>query len=268
VILAAAGPVEVTAGLLLLLLAAGMLAGWLDAVVGGGGIIQLPVLMLVPGISPVQALATNKVGSIAGTTVSAVTYLRKVKPDKSAALPAAALALVGAVLGAMLATVVPEALFRPLILVVIVGVALFTLLKPSLGAEAMLRFPPDSVRHHATAWGLGFVVGVYDGVLGPGTGSFLVIGLVALLGFSFLQASASGKIVNWATNLGALLFFVPAGHVIWPLGLAVAVGNITGGWLGARTAIRLGSGFVRIVFIVVAGLLVLTMGWDMLSAVL
>ncbi|WP_363316568.1 TSUP family transporter, partial [Brevibacterium sp.] len=146
-ILAAAGPVEVTAGLLLLLLAAGMLAGWLDAVVGGGGIIQLPVLMLVPGITPVQALATNKVGSIAGTTVSAVTYLRKVKPDKSAALPAAALALVGAVLGAMLATVVPEALFRPLILVVIVCVALFTLLKPSLGAEAMLRFPPASVRH-------------------------------------------------------------------------------------------------------------------------
>ncbi|WP_291792410.1 TSUP family transporter, partial [Brevibacterium sp.] len=110
-------------------------------------------------------------------------------------------------------------------------------------------------------------LGVYDGVRGPGTGSFLVSGLVALIGFSFLQASASGKIVNWATNLGALLFFVPAGHVIWPLGLAVAVGNITGGWLGARTAIRLGSGFVRIVFIVVAGLLVLTMGWDMLSAV-
>ncbi|WP_051298039.1 TSUP family transporter [Brevibacterium album] len=262
------GGVEVTLGLVLLLLAAGLVAGWLDAVVGGGGIIQLPALLLVPGITPVQALATNKVGSIAGTTVSAATYLRRVSPDKSAALPAAGLALVGAVLGAMLATVVPEAVFRPVILVVIVGVALFTLLKPSLGAEAMLRYPPDSKRHHATAWALGFCVGVYDGVLGPGTGSFLVIGFVALLGFSFLQASASGKVVNWATNLGALLFFVPAGHVVWPLGLAVAAGNIAGGWLGARTAIRLGSGFVRIVFIVVASLLVLTLGWDLLASVL
>lgn len=265
---AARGDIEVTVGLVLLLLAVGLVAGTIDAVVGGGGLIQLPALLLVPGISAVQALATNKVGSIAGATVSSLTYLRRVRPDRSATFPAAGFALIGAVLGAMLASMVPEALFRPVILVVLVGVAAFTLLKPTLGQEAKLRFPPDSAAHHSTAWVLGFVVGVYDGVLGPGTGSFLVIGFVALIGFSFLQASASTKIVNWATNLGALLFFVPAGHAVWPLGLALAVGNLTGGYIGARAAIRLGSGFVRIVFVVVVGAMVLSMGWSMLSTVL
>lgn len=260
--------IEVTVGLLLLLFAVGLVAGTIDAVVGGGGLIQLPALLLVPGISAVQALATNKVGSIAGATVSSLTYLRRVTPDKSATFPAAGFALVGAVLGAMLASLVPEALFRPIILVVLVGVAVFTLLKPTLGQEAKLRFPPDSAAHHSTAWVLGFVVGIYDGVLGPGTGSFLVIGFVALVGFSFLQASASTKIVNWATNLGALLFFVPAGHAVWPLGLALAAGNLMGGYIGARAAIRLGSGFVRIVFVVVVGAMVLSMGWNMLSGVL
>ena len=259
--------IRVTLGLVLLLLAVGLVAGTVDAVVGGGGLIQLPALLLVPGISAVQALATNKLGSIAGTAMSSATYLRRITPDRSATLPAAGLALLGAVLGAMLAAIVPEALFRPIILLVLVAVAVFTLLKPSLGQEAQLRFPPDSAAHHGLAWTLGFLVGIYDGVLGPGTGSFLVIGVVALVGFSFLQATASAKLINLATNLGALLFFVPAGHVVWSLGLALATGNLVGGYLGARIAIRFGSGFVRIVFIVVVGALVLSMGWDVLSGV-
>lgn len=265
---ATATAVDVTLGIVLVLFAVGLVAGWIDAVVGGGGLVQLPALLLVPGISAVQALATNKVGSIAGTTVSSVTYLRRVRPDRSATFPAAGLALVGAVAGAMLAAFLPEHILRPAILIVLVGVAVFTLVKPTLGQEARLRFPPDSAAHHSTAWALGFVVGVYDGALGPGTGSFLVIGFVALIGFSFLQASASSKIVNWATNLGALLFFIPAGHVVWPLGLAMAVGNLLGGYIGARTAIRLGSGFVRVVFILVVGGMVLSMGWSMLSGAL
>ena len=265
---AAGSAIEVTLGLILLLFAVGLLAGWIDAVVGGGGLVQLPALLLVPGISAVQALATNKVGSIAGTTVSSLTYLRRVTPDRSATFPAAGLALVGAVVGAMLAALMPEEVLRPAILTVLVAVAVFTLMKPSLGAEARLRFPPDSAAHHTTAWALGFFVGIYDGALGPGTGSFLVIGFVALIGFSFLQASASSKVINWATNLGALLFFVPAGHVVWSLGLAVALGNLMGGYIGARTAIHLGSGFVRVVFIVVVGAMVLSMGWSMLAGAL
>lgn len=260
------GPVELSLGIIGLLLLAGLVAGWIDAVVGGGGLIQLPALLLVPGMSAVQALATNKVGSIAGTTASSITYLRKVRPDKSVVIVGALSALCGAVLGATIASIVPEWLFRPIILAALVGVGVFTLLKPALGAEAQLRFAEQPVKHHGVSWMLCFTVGVYDGALGPGTGSFLVIGFVALIGFSFLQASASAKVVNWATNFGALLFFVPTGHVVWQAGLAIAVGNMTGGIIGARTAIKRGSGFVRVVFIVVLGILIVSLGWQTLQA--
>src|SRR5699024_3911768 len=185
--------------MLLWLLAAGALAGWIDAVVGGGGLIQLPALLRVPGMSPVQAGATNKIGSIAGTTASAITYLRKITPNRSATIPAAAAALLGAVAGARLATLLPAGQLPPLIRLALIGVGLFPLLSPSLGAEASLRFGESSKRNHALSWLIGLIIGVYDGVLGPGTGSFLVIAFVMIIGFSFLQASAMAKVINWAT---------------------------------------------------------------------
>lgn len=265
---ALAGGLDVTATMLLLLLAAGALAGWIDAVVGGGGLIQLPALLLVPGMTPVQAVATNKIGSIAGTTASAVTYLRKISPDKSATIPAAATAFLGAVIGAKLATLVPSELFTPLILAALIVVGFFTLLNPSLGADASLRFGADSKRHHALSWLIGFVIGIYDGVLGPGTGSFLVIAFVSLIGFSFLEASASAKVINWATNFGALVYFVPDGQVVWLLGIVVAIGNVLGGIIGARTALKQGSGFVRIVFVVVVSAMILKLGWDVVSGLI
>lgn len=250
---------------LLALFAAGLVAGWVDAVVGGGGLIQLPALLLVPGITPLAAVATNKVGSIAGTAVSATTYMRRIPPDLSAVIPAAVCAFLGAVGGAMLAASVPEALFTPIILAALVLVAIFTLLKPSLGAEAALRYPERSRRYHAYSWLIGGLVGIYDGVLGPGTGSFLVIAFVSLIGLSFLRASAQAKIINFATNVGALAYFIPQGHVVWEYGLALAAGNVLGGWIGSRTALRRGSGFVRIVFLVVVGALIVRLGWDFVS---
>lgn len=260
--------IDVTLPMLLWLLAAGVLAGWIDAVVGGGGLIQLPALLLVPGMTPVQAVATNKVGSIAGTTASAVTYLRKITPDRSATIPAAATAFLGAVFGAKLATLVPGAFFTPLILAALIGVGLFTVLNPSLGADATLRFGESSKRHHGLSWLIGLTIGVYDGVLGPGTGSFLVIAFVSVIGFSFLQASATAKVINWATNLGALVFFIPDGQVVWALGLVVAVGNVLGGIFGARTALKKGSGFVRVVFVVVVSAMILKLGYDVISGLI
>lgn len=259
------GSIDVTLTLVLLLLAAGLLAGWIDAVVGGGGLIQLPVLLMVPGITPVQALATNKLGSIAGTTASALTYLSRVRPDKSATIPASVTALLGAILGARVATLLPTSVFEPVILTALIAVAVFTLLKPQLGLAAQLRFGEHSKRHHAISWLIGLLIGFYDGLLGPGTGSFLVIAFVSIIGFDFLHASAMAKVVNWATNLGALLYFVPSGHVIWALGAAVAAGNVIGGFIGARTAIRFGSGFVRVVFLIVVSALILTLGFDFLA---
>ena len=260
--------IDVTLGMLLWLLAAGALAGWIDAVVGGGGLIQLPALLLVPGMTPVQAVATNKVGSIAGTTASAVTYLRKITPDRSATIPAAATAFLGAVLGAKLATFIPSELFTPIILAALIGVGAFTVLNPSLGADASLRFGESSKRHHGLSWLIGLVIGIYDGVLGPGTGSFLVIAFVTVIGFSVLQASATAKVINWATNFGALVYFIPDGQVVWALGLVVAVGNVAGGIFGARTALKKGSGFVRVVFVIVVSAMIIKLGYDVISGLI
>jgi uncharacterized membrane protein YfcA len=245
---------------LLLVLLAGLAAGFIDAVVGGGGLVQLPALLLVPGISPVEALATNKLGSIFGTTTSAVTYYRRVHPDLRTALPMAGIALVGSFCGASIAALLPAAVFKPVIVVALAGIGAFTLLRPSLGDVTALRH--TGRRHHGTAAGIGAVIGFYDGILGPGTGSFLVFAMVSLLGYAFLQASAKAKIVNVATNLGALLFFVPHGAVYWALGLALGAANMAGGYLGARTAAARGSSFIRVAFLVVVSVLIVRLGWD------
>jgi uncharacterized protein len=254
---------EIAAGTVALLVLAGFVAGWIDAVVGGGGLVQLPALLLVPGLSPVQALATNKLAGIMGTSVSAVTYYRRVHPDLRTAAPMALAALGGAAGGALLASSLPAEVFRPVILVALVAVAVYTVARPTLGRATSLRWAGG--RHLAGAVLLGAAIGFYDGLLGPGTGTFLVIGLVAVLGYAFLEASAKAKIVNAATNLGALAVFALQGAPLWKLGLAVGAANIAGAYLGARMAVAKGSRFVRVVFMVVVGGLILRLGWDVLA---
>ena len=237
-------------GIVVALCAAALLAGWVDAVSGGGGLIQLPaLLLLLPGATPAQVLATNKLSSVFGTAVAAETYRRRVHPDLRTALPMAVAALAGSAGGAACAALLPREVFRPLVLVLLVVVAAYTLLRPRLGREQQLRF--SGSRHLAAAVGAAVGIGFYDGIFGPGTGSFLVFAMVGLLGYSFVQASAKARIVNLATNLGALAVFIPQGAPMYRLGLAMAVCNVAGGWLGARTAIVRGSGFVRVVFLVV-----------------
>ena len=253
-------PEGLTPAVLVLVLAAALAAGFVDAVVGGGGLLQLPALLLVPGISPVQALATNKLASIFGTTTSAATYHRRVRPDLRTALPMAAVALASSFAGATVASLLPASVFKPVIVVALVGIGLFTLLRPSLGEVTALRH--TGRRHHGTAAAVGAVIGFYDGILGPGTGSFLVFAMVSLLGYDFLAASAKAKIVNVATNLGALLFFVPAGAVFWGLGVLLGAANMLGGYLGSRTATARGTGFIRVAFLVVVTVLVGRVGWD------
>jgi uncharacterized protein len=237
-------------------------AGWVDAVVGGGGLIQLPALLLGlgPGTAAVHSLATNKIASICGTTTSAVTYYRRVRPDLRTALPMAAWALVGALLGAAIALVLPSSAIRPVVIVALAGVLVHTIRRPGLGATTALRH--SGRRHHATAGAIGFVIGVYDGAVGPGTGSFLVFALVGLVGYAFVEASAKAKIANVATNLGALILFVPQGVVLWELGLLMGAANVVGGYVGARTAVARGAGFVRLVFIIVSAVLLLRLGYD------
>ena len=246
-----------------LLLVAALAAGWVDAVVGGGGLVQLPALLLVPGITPLQALATNKVSSACGTTTSSITFYRRVRPDLRTALPMAGLAGAGGALGALSAGLLPASVLRPVIVVALVVVAAYTLARPRLGEVTALRW--RGRRHHVAAGVVGVAIGFYDGLLGPGTGSFLVFALVGLLGYAFLEASAKAKIVNLATNLGALAAFAPQGAVLWRLGLLMGVANLVGGYLGARTAVTRGSRFVRVVFLLVVGVLVVRLAQQVLT---
>ncbi|GAB3450259.1 TSUP family transporter [Phycicoccus ginsengisoli] len=249
---------------LALMALAGFAAGWVDAVVGGGGLVQLPALLLgFPGSTPAQLLATNKVSSVFGTATSSLTYWRRVRPDLRTALPMAAVAFVGSAGGALIGLHIPKSAFNPIILVMLVVVGTYTVARPSLGQETALRF--DGHRHTVVAMLTGFCIGVYDGALGPGTGSFLVFALVGLMGYAFLEASAKAKIANLATNLGALAVFAPGGHVMWGIGLVMAAANLLGGYAGARTAVARGSRFVRVVFVLVLVAFVVRIGGQLLG---
>jgi uncharacterized membrane protein YfcA len=233
---------------------AALVAGWVDAVAGGGGLLQVPALLLgLPGPG-VQALGTNKVASVFGTAAATGTYLRKVRPDLRAALPMAGLAFVGSLGGAATASSLPENVFRPVIVALLIAAWIWVAVSPSMGSVDRLRF--SGRRHVAIAGIAGLVIGFYDGLLGPGTGSFLLIVLVGLLGYSFLSASVTAKIVNLGTNIAAIIIFGFGGYIWWQVGLVMAAFNVIGAVVGARMALTRGSGFVRAVFLAVVAILI------------
>ena len=241
------------------------LAGFLDAVVGGGGLIQVPALLVLVPDAPIAALfGTNKCVSVWGTSAALWQYTRQVRVAWSAVLPTALAALLfGYVGAATVSHLNPDAL-RPLILAVLVLVLVYTLWRKDFGAIHAPRLAPTA--QMLAGLGAGATIGFYEGFLGPGTGSFLVLAFVVAFGFSFLHASASAKIVNVVTNLAAIAYFVPNGHLIPQLVMPMALCNVAGGLIGARLAIRLGSGFVRLLFVLVVSLLILRFGWDVLSS--
>ena len=249
---------------LLVLLLAALVAGVVDAVVGGGGLVQLPALLLLLPGAPVLALATNKVAAVTGTAAATVTYARGTRVDWRAAGLMAAAAFAGSLSGAAFAGALPATALRVVVGVAVLGVGLHTLRTPHLGVTQRLRFGRrPQLLVMATG---GAVIGGYDGLAGPGTGSFLVFLLVGAVGYAFLHASATAKLVNVATNLGALAYFVPAGHVVWGLALAMAAANLLGATLGARVAVRRGSVFVRRVFLVVVAVLVVSLAVQLVTA--
>jgi uncharacterized membrane protein YfcA len=249
---------------LALLALAGLFAGFVDAVVGGGGLVQLPALVIAfPGAAPVQILATNKLAGTCGTSVSSLTYYRRVRPDPATFLPLMAVAFLGSAGGAVAASHVPKSAFNPIILTALVVVGAYVLLKPDLGEATELRF--TGRRHLGAAVLVGLLVGFYDGALGPGTGSFFVFTLVGLLGYSFLEASAKARIANWATNVAALLVFAAQGAVLWRVGLVVGVCNLIGSYLGARVAVSRGSRFVRVFFVLVVAAFIVKLGSDVVG---
>jgi uncharacterized membrane protein YfcA len=244
-----------------LVLCAAFSAGFVDAIVGGGGLIQVPALFAAyPAESPSWLLGTNKLGSICGTATAVQRYLRVVRIPWRRLLPAGAAAFVAAFAGASLVSAVSPAQFRPLVPVMLTIVLLYVLWHKDLGA----RHAPIAFSRRRGIFALATIglLGLYDGFFGPGTGSFLMLLFIRLYGFDFLHASAGARTINAATNAGALLFFGLHGEVHWGLGLALGACNAGGGVLGAHTALKHGSRFVRMAFIGIVIALIAKTGYD------
>lgn len=240
---------------------ASLLAGLVDSIVGGGGLILLPALFATfPQAAPATLFGTNKSASIWGTAFATVQYSRKVSMPWPSLLPAAGAGLLGSLVGAWAVTQVDPSLFRKALPVLLAVLLAYTLARKDLGHHHSPRFAGR--REALVAAGIGLVVGFYDGFFGPGTGSFLVFAWVRLLGYDFLNASASAKLINTATNLSALLLFAWKGHVWWHLALAMALANVVGSLIGTRLALKHGAGFVRQVFLFVVLALILKTAYD------
>ncbi|MEV1019070.1 TSUP family transporter [Streptomyces sp. NPDC050264] len=243
---------------------AALAAGWVDAVVGGGGLLLLPALLLglpnTAGAGP-YALGTNKAVAIVGTTGAAVTYARKATVDVRLAVRIGVAALIGSTGGALLAAGMSTDVLKPIVMVVLVAVGAFVIFRPSFGtAPTTEPLPPRRILAAIGFAGLG--IGFYDGLIGPGTGTFLVLALTALLHLDLVTASATAKIVNCCTNAGALAMFAVKGTVYWQLAALMAVFNLAGGMVGARSALKRGAGFVRVVLLTVVCALVVKMAYE------
>jgi uncharacterized protein len=255
---------ELTLTTIVFLICAAFCAGLIDSMAGGGGLIQLPALLIgLPKFETVEVLGTNKLTSVFGTTAATILYRRAITFDFRLLFAMALPAFIGSIAGAQLASTIPTKALRPIIVLLLIAVVIYTWRRPQLGAVESLKYSPArQIRIGALAAGL---IGFYDGLIGPGTGSFLILVLVAVLGFAFLNASAMAKVINLCTNLGAIMVFGLNGSILWKLGLLLAIANIAGGLIGATLAIRGGSSFVRKVFLAITTLLIFKVGLDTIT---
>ena len=243
------------------LCAASLLAGLMDAIVGGGGLILLPAMFaLFPTADAANLLGTNKCAGAFGTGAAALRYARRVELNYRLLAPAALMAVVGALLGARAALLIDAMMLRRALPVMLVLVLAYTLVRKDLGHVAKPALPAR--RELAVACAIGFVMGAYDGLFGPGAGALFLFLLVRFLGYDFLRASAAAKILNLGGNLGALALFAASGRVWWHLGVPMLIANVTGSLLGTTIALRLGTRFVRLAFILIVGALILRTAYD------
>lgn len=240
-------------------------AGTIDAAVGGGGLIQIPALMsALPQIAPATLFGTNKLASICGTGSAAFSFIRRVKLQWLLLAVIAVFAFISAFVGAACVSMVPTHILRPIVLVMLVVIAIYTFIKKQFGqVHVDQRITPKLLIFAAIG---SLVIGFYDGIFGPGTGSFFIFFFIRFLQVDFLHASALSKIGNFMTNLAALSFFIPTGHVMFQLGLLMASANIVGSLLGVRLALKYGSGFIRILFLILVSILICRLAYQILLA--
>jgi len=229
---------------------AAFLAGFVDAIVGGGGLIQTPAALVLLPAHPVAAvIATTKIPSFSGTSFAAWQYVRKVPINWKFITIVATIAFFSSYAGSYLLTQVSNSFMKPVLLVVLTAVAIYTFTKKNFGQK--VHKDNSYQREIVYAVLISLSIGFYDGFIGPGAGSFLILAFISLLGFDFLQASANAKLVNLATNLGSITLFIVQGKILWLFAIPMAVSNALGGMLGARLAIIKGNKFIRIFFLLV-----------------
>jgi uncharacterized membrane protein YfcA len=236
--------------LIFLLCAFSLLAGFVDAVVGGGGLVVIPAMLLLLPETPIATiLGTNKFASCAGTSIAVQRYARHVAIDWSIILPAALTAFAFSFLGSRTVTLLPTTFLRPIVLVLLVLVAIYVFVVKDLGVIHQPKHAPKKARLIGILIGAG--LGFYDGFFGPGTGSFLIFAFVGVFGFDFLAASASAKVINLATNIASVIYFGCTGNIIYQYAVPMALCGVLGAAIGTRLAIAKGSRFVRIFFLVI-----------------
>jgi uncharacterized membrane protein YfcA len=240
------------------------LAGFIDSIVGGGGLIQLPALFIfLPQIPIPVIFGTSKLAAIAGTSMAVLQYSKHVKINWEATLPSAIAAFVCSFLGARVVSLINPAMLRPAILMLLIAVVIYTFAKKDFGNLHAPKLAAVMQLWVGTA--IGAIIGFYDGFFGPGTGSFLTFAFIGLFGFDFLNAAASARVVNFATNLSAMLYFAATGNILYQVALPMAVCNITGSLIGSRMAVTKGSQFVRGFFLIVVSALILKFAYDLLK---
>jgi uncharacterized protein len=248
-----------------LLCAFAFLAGFVDSIVGGGGLVQVPAFfVLYPQLTVPNIIGSNRLASAVGTSVAAWNYARAVTIPWKTVLWAGLAAAVASYFGATVQSLLPAALLKPIILVLIVAIAVYTYRKKDFGQKEEFRVAPQRLPYWAA--GVGGTLGFYNGFVGPGTGSLLVFGFVRVIGYSFLSASAISKVVNVVADVASLVFFLLHKHVLFHLALPMMACNVAGSWLGSRMAMLRGNAFIRKVFLVVVAGIVARFAWDILKA--
>ena len=237
-------------------------AGAIDAAVGGGGLIQIPALMnAFPSMAPATLFGTNKLAAVVGTATSAVSFARKVRFEWKLLAVVAVCAAISSFGGAASVTMIPKEILQPFVLVMLIVMAVYTLMKKQFGQVHMAQSVTPKILLLA---GIGsLAIGFYDGLFGPGTGSFFIFYFIRYLRVDFLHAAALAKIGNVMTNLAALSFFIPSGHVLFAIGGTMAVANMIGSICGVKMALKYGSGFIRILFLILVTILILRLSYQM-----
>lgn len=246
---------------MIILCIAAFAAGFIDAIVGGGGLVQTPAtLITLPQYPVATLLGTTKIPSFTGTSIASYQYAKRIKVQWKLLGIMCSIALVAAIIGSYTVSMVSNRFMKPIIFCILIAVAIYTYTKKKFGTATEKNLPGKHEMLYASVFAI--VLGFYDGFIGPGAGSFLVLFFIGGLGFDFLKASAHAKFVNLATNIGSIIYFSSSGHILYHYAIPMAAFNVSGSFLGARLALIKGNRFIRMFFLLVILGTILRFGYD------